>query len=148
MTAQTLYMHLNAKKCAFGGSNYTFFSLSNQFEAHYVDQKVNMCWPNFEIFERMYNYNQISIYSFWIGLELAKTHIYMKNDQNLLTCTKMTPQLGFSLHIYIRATSQAPKRQARRGSQLVLMNLLTFLFQNFIKGSRIFLLRSSWVTKG
>ena len=67
-----------------------------------VDQKVNRCWPNFEIFARMHNCNQISIYSFWNGLELAKTDIYMKNGQNLATCTKMTPQLGFSLHyIYI-----------------------------------------------
>ena len=34
------------------------------------------------------------------------------------------------LPIDVRATSQAPKRQARRGSQLVLTNLLTFLFQH------------------
>ena len=36
----------------------------------------------------------------------------------------------FASDTYIRATSRAPKRQARRGSQLVLKNLLTFLFYN------------------
>ena len=36
--------------------------------------------------------------------------------------------------LFTRATSQAPKRQARRGSQLVLNGLVKFLFQNRAKG--------------
>ena len=43
----------------------------------------------------------------------------------------------------IRATSQAPKRQARRGSQLVLMNLLTFLFQNLSSDLEYFYLEAA-----
>ena len=131
MTAQTLYMYSDSKKCAFGGSNYTFFSLRNQFEAHYVDQKVNMCWPNFEIFERMYNYNQISIYSFWNGLEVAKTNIYMKNGLNLTTSPFLTPQLGFSLHVYqpwsARRCAHAASLHACIVEERILENIFLFI---------------------
>ena len=50
-------------------------------------------------------------------------------------------------HIYIRATSQAPKRQARRGSQLVLMNLLTFLFQRLSSDLEYFHLEAAELQK-
>ena len=46
-----------------------------------------------------------------------------------------------------RATSQAPKRQARRGSQLVLMNLLTFLFQHLSSDLEYFYLEAAGLQK-
>ena len=46
-------------------------------------------------------------------------------------------------HIKKRATSQAPKRHARRGSQLVLMNLLTFLFLNLSSDLEYFYLEAA-----
>ena len=75
------------------------------------------------------------------------------------------------VNIFIRATSQAPKRQARRGSQLVLMNLLTFLFQHLssdleyfyleaaglqrieggckkLEAAGLYMIRRNWVLKG
>ena len=42
----------------------------------------------------------------------------------------LTPDPFEHVYMRIRATSQAPKRQARRGTQLVLKNLLTFLLHN------------------
>ena len=53
-----------------------------------------------------------------------------------------TPPL-FTFCRDIRATSQAPKRQARRGSQLVLMNLLTFLFQHLSSDLEYFYLEAA-----
>ena len=50
-------------------------------------------------------------------------------------------------HIQKRATSQAPKRQARRGSQLVLMNLLTFLFLNLSSDLEYFYLEAVGLQK-
>ena len=47
----------------------------------------------------------------------------------------------------LRATSQAPKRQARRGSQLVLMNLLTFLFQHLSSDLEYFYLKAAGLQK-
>ena len=47
----------------------------------------------------------------------------------------------------VRATSQAPKRQARRGSQLVLMNLLTFLFQHLSSDLEYFYLEAAGLQK-
>ena len=44
-----------------------------------------------------------------------------------------------------RATSQAPKRQARRSSQSVLMNLLTFLFQHLSSYLEYFYLEAAEV---
>ena len=49
--------------------------------------------------------------------------------------------------IKVRATSQAPKRQARRGSQLVLMNLLTFLFQHLSSDLEYFYLEAAGLQK-
>ena len=46
-----------------------------------------------------------------------------------------------------RATSQAPKRQARRSSQLVLMNLLTFLFQHLSSDLEYFHLEAAGLHK-
>ena len=52
------------------------------------------------------------------------------------------------MHIFKkRATSQAPKRQARRGSQLVLMNLLTFLFQHLSSDLEYFYLEAAGLQK-
>ena len=45
--------------------------------------------------------------------------------------------------INVRATRQAPKRQARRGFQLVLENLLTFLFQNLSSDLEYFYLEAA-----
>ena len=50
-------------------------------------------------------------------------------------------------YIWTRATSQAPKRQARRGSQLVLMNLLTFLFQHLSSDLEYFYLEAAGLQK-
>ena len=51
------------------------------------------------------------------------------------------------MRIFRRATIQAPKRQARRGSQLVLMNLLTFLFQNLSSDLEYFYLEAAGLQK-
>ena len=58
-------------------------------------------------------------------------------------------QLPTHLDTYMwrRATSQAPKRQARRGSQLVLMNLLTFLFQHLSSDLEYFYLEAAGLQK-
>ena len=53
----------------------------------------------------------------------------------------------YCLFIIIRATSQAPKRQARRGSQLVLMSLLTFLFQHLSSDLEYFYLEAAGLQK-
>ena len=71
----------------------------------------------------------------------------MKNGLNYSASPFLTPQLDFWPHIYIRATSQAPKRQARRGSQLVLMNLLTFLFQHLSSDLEYFYLEAAGLQK-
>ena len=52
-----------------------------------------------------------------------------------------------AIHIIKRATSQAPKRQARRSSQLVLMNLLTFLFQHLSSDLEYFYLEAAGLQK-
>ena len=52
-----------------------------------------------------------------------------------------------AIPIMKRATSQAPKRQARRGSQLVLMNLLTFLFQYLSSDLEYFYLEAAGLQK-
>ena len=50
-------------------------------------------------------------------------------------------------HVYERTTSQAQKRQARRGSQLVSMNLLTFLFQHLSSDLEYFYLEAAGIQK-
>ena len=50
-------------------------------------------------------------------------------------------------YMWRRATSQAPKRQARRGSQLVFKNLLTFLFQNLSSDLEYFYLEAAGLQK-
>ena len=60
----------------------TILTLTNNFRLMDVDLGVNTCWPKVQNIERMFQCTQISIYSFWNGLELEKSQIYMKNHQN------------------------------------------------------------------
>ena len=46
-----------------------------------------------------------------------------------------------------KSGTQAPKRQARRGSQLVFMNLLTFLFQHLSSDLEYFYLEAAELQK-
>ena len=66
----------------------TIFALTNHFRLMNIDLEVNKCWPKVQNFERMIESTQNSIYSFWNGLELEKSQIYMEKLQNMLGSNK------------------------------------------------------------
>ena len=54
----------------------TILTLTNNFRLMDVDLGVNTCWPKVQNIERMFQCTQISVYSFWNGLEIEKSQIY------------------------------------------------------------------------
>ena len=67
----------------FWGQIITIFIPTNHFRLMNVDLEVNKCWPEIQNFERTIESTQISIHSFWNGLELEKSQIYMQKHQKV-----------------------------------------------------------------